>query len=170
MTEPTKKEVLLYKPISIWLEEFLKNKFPKTKVSVYDVHARNLSDLLESIPEKKYFPEYSTYQIKVDLVGLVERNNKCELVFIEVKDTTLSLKDLSQLIGYSKIVRPIGSFLISPKTLGRPLRQLLKHFKRLDILEYCPGYFVRIGQWDMVRNSVLDGDFIPSFSHINKSL
>jgi hypothetical protein len=91
-------------------------------------------------------------------------------VFIEVKNSTLNLKDLSQLIGYSKIVKPIGAFLISPNGLGKHLNQLLIDFKRLDILEYQQNHLIRIGKWDIERNSILAADFIPSITHTQKNI
>jgi len=163
MSEKTsKKEKSLYKPILNWLKEFLENKNPHAKIFVYDVHSRDLSDFLERMPFKKFFPEYSTYKIKIDLLGVIQYQNKCSLVFVEVKDDQLNLRHLSQLLGYCKIVKPAIAFLISPRGLSRPLYQLLLHFKRLDILEYKPNYFVKIAKWDNSRRAIRMDSIIPS--------
>ena len=159
----SKKEKSLYKPILNWLGEYLENKNPCAKVSAYDIHSVDLSDFLQKMPFKKYFPEYSTYKIKVDLIGVVEHKDKCLLTFIEVKDGQLNLRDVSQLLGYSKIVKPESAFLISPRGLSKPLSQLLKHFKRLDILEYIPNHLIRIAKWDSSRNAILMDSVIPPF-------
>ncbi len=161
----SKKEKSLYKPILNWLDEYLKNKNPRAKVSVYDVHSTDLSDFLQRTPFKKYFPEYSTYKIRVDLVGMVEQKGKCSLTFVEVKYGQLNLRDVSQLLGYSKIVKPEFAFLISPKGLSRPLSQLLKYFNRLDILEYKPNYYIRIARWDSSRKAILMNSVIPPFGN-----
>lgn len=158
----SKKEKSLYEPILNWLREYLENKNPHAKVSVFDVHSINLSDFLERTPFKKFFPEYPTYKIKIDLLGVIQYQNKCSLVFVEVKDGQLNLRHLSQLLGYCKIVNPYMAFLISPRGLSRPLHQLLLHFKRLDILEYRPSYFIKIAKWDSSRNAIRTDSIIPS--------
>jgi hypothetical protein len=163
MNENTsKREKALYKPISDWLEEYLKNKNPTTKVSVYDVHSVNLSDFLERTRFKKFFLEYPAYKIKVDLVGVIQNKNRCALIFVEVKDTEINLMHVSQLFGYCRIVRPAAAFLISPRSLSKPLKQLLIYFKRIDILEYIPNYFIRIARWDNSRNAIRIDSVIPS--------
>ena len=86
---------------------------------------------------------------------------KCTLVFVEVKDTQLSLINLSQLLGYCKILRPEFAFLISPKGLSRPLSQLLVHFNRLDILEFDKNRFVRVAKWNPTRNAIENDSIIP---------
>jgi hypothetical protein len=156
-----KKEERLYKPILSWLKDFLKNKNPRAKIYVSDVHSVNLSDFLEKTEFKKFFPEYSAYKIKIDLIGIVKTSDKCLLIFIEVKDAQLNLMHLSQLLGYCKIVRPMYAFLISPKGISKPLNNLLVHFKRLDILEYIPNRFIRIAKWDSSRNAIRTDSIIP---------
>lgn len=163
MTEKiSKKEKILYKPILFWLEEFLKNKNPRARVYVYDVHAVNLSDFLEKTEFKKFFPEYSIYKIKIDLIGIIQTKDRCLLIFVEVKDAQLNLMHLSQLLGYCKIVRPIEAFLISPEGMSKPLNYLLTYFKRLDILEYIPNHFIRVAKWDSSRKAIRIDSVIPS--------
>jgi len=101
----------------------------------------------------------------IDLVGMVEQKGKCSLTFVEVKYGQLNLRDVSQLLGYSKIVKPEFAFLISPKGLSRPLSQLLKYFNRLDILEYKPNYYIRIARWDSSRKAILMNSVIPPFNY-----
>ena len=150
----SKKELELYKPILIWLQEYLSNKFPRSTIRTFDVHSIDLSEFLQKSPYKKFFPEYPTYKIRVDLLGLIIKNDICSIVFVEVKDTSLSLINLSQLIGYCKIVIPGNAFLISPKGLGRPLHSLLNIYKRNDILEYSNGKSIKIIKWDGYLNQV----------------
>jgi hypothetical protein len=69
---------------------------------------------------------------------------------------------VSQLFGYCRIVRPAAAFLISPRSLSKPLKQLLIYFKRIDILEYIPNYFIRIARWDNSRNAIRIDSVIPS--------
>ena len=52
----------------------------------------------------------------------------------------------SQLLGYSKVVNPKHSFIISPTGISSPVNTLIKIFKRYDILEYSKGSKIRIAQ------------------------
>lgn len=157
----SKQEIALYPSILEWLQMYLENKYPKASIKTYDVHSVDLSDFIQRNGYTKFFPEYATYKIRVDLLGVVLENNKCSLVFIEVKDTSLSLINLSQLLGYCKILRPESAFLISPKGLSKPLSQLLLHFNRLDILEFDKNKFVRVAKWNPARNAINNDTIIP---------
>ncbi len=156
-----KQEIALYPSMLEWLQTHLENKHPKATIKTYDVHAVDLSDFIQRNKYTKFFPEYATYKIRVDLLGVILEKDKCNLVFVEVKDTPLSLINLSQLLGYCKILRPEFAFLISPKGLSKPLGQLLVHFNRLDILEFDKNKFVRVAKWNPTRNAIENDSIIP---------
>lgn len=149
-----KDEISLYPSIRKWLEEYLQNKHPKAEVAAFDIHSSDLSNFLQRSKYKKYFPEYATYKIQIDLLGVIIENDKCSLAFVEVKDTQINLMNLSQLLGYCKIFNPDIAFLVSPKGLSAPLNQLLNHFNRLDILRYSPHKSVCIAKWNIARNAI----------------
>lgn len=71
-----------------------------------------------------------------------------------VKNTKLTLAHLSQLLGYSRIARPLYSFLISPVGFSRSLVSLLQEYHRHDVLEYhseagkLPRQLI-IAEWEM---------------------
>lgn len=162
----SKQEIALYPSMLEWLQMYLENKHPKAVIKTYDVHSVDLSDFIQRNNYTKYFPEYATYKIRVDLLGMILENDKCSLVFVEVKDTSLSLINLSQLLGYCKILRPEFAFLISPKGLAKPLGQLLVHFNRLDILEFDKNKFVRVAKWNPVRNAIEIDSIIPPLGNL----
>jgi len=162
----TKKEIALYPSILRWLQMYLENKHPKVVVKTYDTHSVDLSDFIQRNQYTKFFPEYATYKIRIDLLGIILGKNKCDLVFVEVKDTPLSLSSLSQLLGYCKILRPEFAFLISPKGLAKPLNQLLINFRRLDILEFDKSKFIRVAKWNHVRNAIENDSVIPPFGNL----
>ena len=130
------------------------------------MHSVDLSDFIERIKYTKHFTEYATYKIKVDLLGMILENGKCNLVFVEVKVMALSLINLSQLHGYCKILRPEFAFLISPKGLAKPLSQLLVHFNRLDILEFDKNKFIHVAKWNSSRNAIEIDSVIPPFGNL----
>jgi len=162
----SKQEIALYPSMLEWLQMYLENKHPKAVIKTYDVHSVDLSDFIQRNKYTKYFPEYATYKIRVDLLGMILEKDKCNLVFVEVKDTSLSLINLSQLLGYCKILRPEFAFLISPKGLAKPLSQLLVHFNRLDILEFDKNKFVRVAKWNPTRNAIEIDSIIPPLGNL----
>ena len=148
-----------------WLQVYLENKNKNADVKTFDVHSTDLSDFFERSEYKKFFPEYAIYKIRVDLLGVVVKKDTCELTFVEVKDTQMSLINLSQLLGYCKILRPKQAFLISPRGLSKPMRQLLTHFNRLDILEFDRNKFVTVAKWNTSRNAIENDTAIPPIGH-----
>ena len=157
----SKKEINLYPKILIWLQSYLKDKYPKAEIKTFDVHSVDLSDFIQRHNYMKYFPDYSTYKMKVDLIGIITYKEKCSLVFVEVKDTQLSVRDVSQLLGYCKIVKPELAFLISPKGLARPLNTMLVHYNRIDILQFDNYKKVKVAKWNSIRNEIEFDSVIP---------
>ncbi|MGH9877913.1 MAG: hypothetical protein ACRD5H_09760 [Nitrososphaerales archaeon] len=162
----TGKEKSLYPSILRWLQDYLTNKYPRALVKTFDVHSVDLSDFIQRHKYTKFFPEYSTYKIRVDLLGLVFEKNMCRMAFVEVKVSALSLMNFSQLLGYCKIVKPESAFLISPQGMAKPLNQLLTHFNRVDILEFDKNRFIRVARWNSSRNAIDFDSVIPPFGNL----
>lgn len=55
---------------------------------------------------------------------------------IECKTTPITLKDVSQLLGYSRVVLPVYACILSPLGVSSDVASLLKTYSRLDVLEY----------------------------------
>ncbi|MFA7201461.1 MAG: hypothetical protein WC099_00425 [Candidatus Paceibacterota bacterium] len=157
----SKKEISLYPSMLTWLQTYLEAKHPRASIKTYDVHSVDLSDFLQRNNYARFFPEYATYKIRVDLLGVMIEKEMCKLVFIEVKDTQLSLINLSQLLGYCKILKPDFAFLLSPKGLSKPLKQLLIHFNRLDILEFNKNRYIKVAKWNSSKNAIDNDSLIP---------
>lgn len=156
-----KTEIEMYPDIINWLLTDLKQKFGKTakKISVLDTHDSDLSNFIMTLGYQKFFPEFSTYQIRQDITGFIEYTDRVELIFVECKNTTLSLINLSQLIGYSCIALPIYSILLSPQGMGKTLNKLLQDFNRKDILEFRPKRKIQVIKWDFNKQDI---DFTKS--------
>jgi hypothetical protein len=154
-------EIEMYPDIIKWLKKNLDGKFGKTanKIIVLDTHDSDLSNFIIQLKYQKFFPEFSTYKIRQDITGFIEYENKVDLVFIECKNTFLSLSHLSQLIGYSCIALPIYSILLSPQGMGTTLNKLLKAFGRKDILEFRPNRKIQVAKWDFQKQDI---DFMKS--------
>ncbi len=152
--KPTKRELALYAPMRDWFLEYLQNKNRGCKVEIFDVHKIYLSDFFSKRKLKKDFPDYPLYNIKVDLLGIVEKDGKYKLVFIEVKDSSLNFSHLAQLLIYSKLVRPDQAILISPHGLSKYLNDIVNKYHRLDMLEYLPNRSMQLAKWDKYRGAI----------------
>lgn len=146
----------MYPDIVEWLKINLKQKFGKKalKITVLDTHDSDLSNFIMSLSYQKFFPEFSTYKIRQDITGFVEYKDRVDLVFVECKNTSLSLIHLSQLIGYSCIALPIYSILLSPQGMGQTLNKLLKNYNRSDILEFRPNKTILVIKWDKSKQDI----------------
>jgi len=154
-------ERAMYPEVCTWLREALKSRFPKSTVKVADTSRVTLGRFLEQEGMTAIFPEYQTYEINVDVTGIVQRKMP-GLIFVECKLTTLKLRDVSQLLGYSKVAKPIYSILLSPAGISQALIHLLKIHFRYDVLEYAEGKRLNLGIWDSSRKMIDPATLIPS--------
>ena len=102
---------------------------------------------------------------ELDVTGavlLTTRNGRkiLRLAIVEVKTHAINLRDLSQVIGYAKVVLPHFAFLISPKGWSESLHRLIRDFKRADVLEYAPNRKVIVAKWDTISQSVRMGEML----------
>lgn len=127
---------------------------------VTDTSRVTLGSFLEQKGLTELFPDYQTYEINVDITGVI-RGKKPRLVFVECKLTTLKLRDVSQLLGYSKVANPTCSIIISPAGMSKALGLLLKVYRRYDLLEYAQDQRLKVGEWDTTRKTVNPVTIIP---------
>ncbi|RKZ24859.1 hypothetical protein DRQ26_06850, partial [bacterium] len=79
---------------------------------------------------------------------------------VEVKTNKISLHSFSQILGYSKVVRPQYSFIISPSGWSYFLNRLIHDYNREDILEYYDGRKILIAKWDVDINTIRYGNVL----------
>jgi len=154
-------EIEMYPDIISWLNKRLQGEFAKkaNRITVLDTHDSDLSNFIMKLNYQKFFPEFTTYKIRQDITGFIEYKDRVDLVFVECKNTVLSLIHLSQLIGYSAIALPIYSILLSPKGMGTTLTKLLRTYNRQDVLEFKPNRKIQVIKWDFFKQDV---DFMKS--------
>jgi hypothetical protein len=157
-------ESQLYPVIVRWLQPILQSNFKKANVTVYDTHQYVLSKFLYDNDLHTKFPAYQTYEINVDVVGVIEKYR--ELVFVECKLNKIKLVDLSQLLGYSRVANPLSSILISPVGLSFPMHLLFNVYRRYDVLNYSEKRFIRIAQWLETREDIDISSLLPIGSTI----
>ena len=141
----------MYPDIIRWLTTDLKQRFGKKakRIQVLDTHDSDLSNFIMRLNYQKFFPEFTTFQIRQDITGFIEYADKVELVFVECKNSTLSLINLSKLIGYSSIALPIYAILVSPQGMGTTLNKLLQTYNRKDVLEFKPNRRIQVIKWGL---------------------
>ena len=157
----SKDEEKLYPEIKEWLQNYLIDKYKGYAIeTTYETSRRNLDVVLKS--KGIQCKEAIGLQIKIDVVGILKRGNDFKLVFVEVKDTELTLKDLGQLWGYTQLVDPIESFLVSSNGFGR-LSHLFNVLKREDLLKFGVkiNKFMNVAKWDKSRKSIDYSSLIP---------
>lgn len=152
----------LYPEIKNWLYNYLIDKYRGYVVeTTFETHKKALDVVLRNkgITTLK---EAIGLSIKVDIIGILKRENVVKLVFVEVKDKPLTLKDLGQLWGYTQLINPIESFLISSEGLGS-LSYIFNVLKREDLLRYGikKERFMYIAKWDTRRKSIDYDTLIP---------
>lgn len=156
-----KKEEQLYTEIEAWCKKYLEDKYKGYEVITTHKTSR--------IPLDSYFKsigieikEAMGLAIRVDIVGVLKKGHEIKIVFIEVKDQSLTLGDLGQLWGYTQLINPVESFLISSEGFGY-LDYLLKVLKREDLLVY--GFkkerMMRVCKWDTQRKTIDYATLIP---------
>jgi len=158
------REEELYPYVIEWLRKFLKGRHRNSDVDVYDTHKINLSKFLQNNELQNYFPEFSAFDIKVDITGIIKSKKSVKLAFVECKTDPITLKDVGQILGYSKVANPDYSFIISPSGLSSPLSVLLQTFGRYDLLEYSSRK-IRIAKWNLERMEIDSNTILPPGEH-----
>lgn len=156
-----KKEELLYPEIEVWFRKYLEDKYKGYSITTTHKTSRIVLDsYFKSVGVE--IKEAVGLSIKVDIVGILKKTDDIKIVFAEVKDQPLTLADLGQLWGYTQLINPVESFLISSRGLGS-LDYLFKMLKREDLLFYGikKEKMMRVCRWDEGRKSIDYATLIP---------
>lgn len=152
----------MYPDFINWFSNYLTENYPKYEI-ITDIIARiNLNNWLERKSLHMYFPEYLSYELKIDIIGCCISEKKQFLSFVECKLNEITLRDFSQILGYSKVILPEISIILSPNYIGSSLNILFNDYNRTDTLIYSekPRKNVFITKWDINRKSI---DTVISF-------
>lgn len=156
----------MYPPVCKWLAAYLQDRHRRATIRVFDASRKSLARLIkEQNLSNNLPPEWASWDIYIDIVGFILTSKATQIAFVECKNASLTLINLSQLLGYSRIVLPQHSFLIAPQGASDSLRSLLVTFNRLDVLEYYKraGQLPRsivVARWDEVSSSIDSGSII----------
>lgn len=159
---PYARESEMYPLVAAWLKKAIKGIYPRATIETYDTSAVALYRFLERENLHTLFPDFKTYEIHVDITAVVlPKKGKALLGFVECKLDQISLRDLSQLLGYSRVALPIYSIIVAPGGVTPAVHYLLDTYGRLDVLEYAPGRRIKVATWDAVKAEVHIPSLIP---------
>lgn len=139
MTEvPYGSEQEMYQPVVDWFGTFLGGRLRQASVEVHDTHRFRLSNYIRRHALQEYFDSdiWQTFEIHVDVTGFIRTPKAKGLAFVECKLDPISVGDLSQLLGYSRVAKPLYSYLLSPEGVSAALKSLVLLYDRSDVLEY----------------------------------
>jgi hypothetical protein len=157
----------MYSDVCSWFKRILENKFKDAKICVEDTSKKILSKWLLDKGFHDYFPDYQTYEIEVDVAGVIKKSEKeAYLGFIECKLGRINLRDVSQLLGYSKVALPLYSIILSPKGISKSLNLLFNVARRNDILYYSVDRHIVITNWDGRKRGIDFTTIIPKGTRI----
>jgi hypothetical protein len=145
------KEILSEKLLS-WLNEYLTEKYS----SKYSVEVFIPKSYISKLPNDniKKIPNYTSFDFKPDILGILkskEEPNTVKLIFVNRSPSSLSLKEIGEIICYSRIANPEEAFLISPKALANEVNLiLLDKVMQMNVLSYGDKS-VKIGKFDGER-------------------
>lgn len=149
-----RKEEDYYQEIEDWLKVYLEEKYKGYSIETTHKTARQYLDVvLRSMGIR--CDVAIGLSIKIDVVGILRKGDEIKYVFVEVKEGELTLKDLGQLWGYTQLIDPIESFLMSPKGIGG-LDHLFNTLRREDLLKYGKKKekLMKIVKWNETTKSI----------------
>ena len=151
----------LYEPVKNWLYFFLKEnikaKFVKAFIGANETMCKIL--LRETFSSK--IKNLSFFEFKIDVFAVIEIKDEIRLVIVECKKEPIGLIHLGQLIGYSQIIMPWRSILISPKGTSSLLNRFITVHRANQLLRYGKNGQISICRWDIDRKKPLITDVIP---------
>lgn len=159
------REQDLYPFVAEWLKGFLKGHYPRA-IDIYaeDTSRSSVARFLSQHNLLHFIPWGETLDIPVDITGAAlvkaKTQHSVKLAIVEVKLGVVSLRDLSQILGYAKVTLPSHAFIVSPKGWSPTIQWLVRDFRRLDVLEYARGKLIVVAKWDHPSNSVRPGEVL----------
>ena len=156
------RENQMYPDVMAWLKDALREQHPQANIDTYDTSKVALYRFLEMVGLENRFPQCRSYDICVDVTGIVQTRRSAYLAFVECKLKAITLRDLSQLLGYSRVAIPVYSIIVSPAGIGSAMTYLLRTYGRVDVLEYGRGRRLKVATWDAQRREISIPSLIPA--------
>ena len=156
-----RSEAEMYPAVVSWLQSVLKYRHRRDCVTAYNTSQTELSRFLQQNDLHALFPDYLTYELQVDVTAIIHSPKAAKLAFVECKLKPITLRDISQILGYSRVAKPLYSFIISPKGISQAVSYLLQTYQRFDVLEYEPGKRIKVATWSKERGEIIASSVLP---------
>lgn len=156
-----KDEEAMYPHVAAWLDRLLKGKFPRSEVIVGNTSKKVLSRFLFDKGLHSRFSEYQSYEIHADVTGVAYDERNTRLGLIECKFNKITLRDISQLLGYSKVANPVLAIILSPAGISDSMNLLFNSYGRHDVLSYGDTRAIHVAQWIESKQDIDMQTLIP---------
>ena len=151
----------MYQPVAYWLRTLLAPRQGKVKVEAYVTSDVALYRWLEQKGFSRFFPEYLAYDIRVDVTGVSSNGESAHLAFVECKVNPISLRDISQLLGYCRVAQPKCAWILSPAGISPHVGYLLRTYHRYDVLSYNDSSRICVATWNHDRLDIDQSSVLP---------
>ncbi len=146
-----------------WLEDFLKKKFS----SSYEVILVTIPNTSLSKMNNEYIKQidnYSSWEFKPDILGIIKekKSGKLELILLNRSTSALSLKELGEMNCYARLT---GAFLAIVASLNGVSNEvnilLLEDSIRNRVLSYSENQSIIVFGWDEKTQVINQNSIIP---------
>jgi len=155
----------MYPDVAAWLRRTMETAFRGKAVAVEVTGRLVLWRFLQQRGWHGYFPDYATFDIRTDVTGIVHSETAAQLAFVECKLGPIRLRDISQLLGYSRVAKPVLAYIVSPAGISTAVRTLLVTHRRFDVVEYDAGKRIRVATWNRQRQEIDHSTLLPPGAH-----
>lgn len=142
--------------LSIWLEKYCKENYS----AEYHIEVIKPSSYISRLPNEsiKRIENYSSLDFKPDVLGVLtskDEFNNVKLIFINRSISSLSLREIGEIICYSKIANPIESYLVSPMALANEVNLILLDKNMQNRILKYQDKFLKICKFDKDKNIII---------------
>ena len=150
-----KYENELYEPVKNWLFEFLSKSIkPRPQLVKTFIGANEtMNKILLREDFSSEIEDLNFFDFKIDVFAVVKFKNRIRLVIIECKKNPIGLIHLGQLIGYSQIINPWISILLSPQGANSNLKRFITIHNHL--LRYGREGQISVCGWSITANKLI---------------
>ena len=146
----------LYQPVKNWLNQFLIENIQAQFVKTFIGANEKMNKILLREEFSSEIEELGFFEFKIDVFATLRIKNKIRLVIVECKKNPIGLIHLGQLIGYSQIIRPWRSVLLSPKGTNSNLNKFINVHKMSHLLQYGQDGQISICGWDTIKKQPIN--------------
>jgi len=137
-----------YEPQQEWLQKYLEEKFPESRIDTFVVAYSDMSSFFSRSGNDTHTELVNEYDIRPDVVGIIDGK---KIVFIESKITLLGIKEIGQLLGYCLVAEPEIAILCSTKDSSGKLTTILPH---KELLEFNGNKKILCANWDQENKTM----------------